>query len=148
MQQAGQFNIFELSLDVGVVAQDKHRELLAIAEREAPKEVWLGYDCDDLIRKNFVLESEGRVRMIDVESLGADRLLGWGVAKACVRWLGERRDPFLEQLAQRGVPDFRSYFPFVELCFVAYFLKNSLLEGKRRFVEPALLDRFLEGGAP
>lgn len=134
--------------DVGVVEPQRHGELMGFAERHAPKQVWIGYDCIDVIRKNFVLEPGGRVRMVDVESLVSDHLIGWGVAKACVRWLGESRGGFLDLLAQRGVPDFQAYFPYVELCFVAYFLKNSFLEGKRRFVDPGLLDRFRETDAP
>jgi len=138
----------EFLRDVGVVEAKRHGELMRFVEENTPKQVWIGHDCIDVIRKNFVLEPSGRVRMIDVESLVSDHLMGWGVAKACVRWLGESRGSFLELLAQRGVPDFQAYFPYVELCFVAYFLKNSFLEGKQRFVDPGLLDRFPEADPP
>ena len=85
----------------------------------------------------------GRVRVVDVESLGADQLLGSGVAKAAVRWLGALRDVFLAELRAREVPDFTPYFPFVEMSFLAFWQKSSFLEKKRRFVDPSLFDRFL-----
>lgn len=129
--------------DVGVIAPPLHRELDEAAHKLTPKQVWVGHDCTDAILKNFVRDSAGRIRAIDVESLGADQLLGSGVAKAAVRWLGPLRGAFLADLQARGVPDFGPYFPFVELCFVAFWQKSSFLEKKRRFVDPTLFDRFL-----
>jgi hypothetical protein len=129
--------------DVGVIAQGTHRKLDEIAGKLAPKQVWIGYDCTDAILKNFVRDREGRIRGIDVESLGADQLLGSGVAKAAVRWLGSLRDLFLAELRERQVPDFIPYFPFVEMSFLAFWQKSSFLEKKRRFVDPSLFDRFL-----
>jgi hypothetical protein len=130
--------------DVAVISPATHRRLDEIARRLAPKQVWVGHDCTDAILKNFVRDREGRIRGIDVESLGADQLLGSGVAKAAVRWLGPLRDAFLAELREREVPDFISYFPFVEMSFLAFWQKSSFLEKKRRFVDPALFDRFLE----
>jgi hypothetical protein len=129
--------------DVGVLTPEAHRRLEQAAAREAPRQAWVGWDCTDAILKNFVLEQGGRVRCVDAESLCPDQLLGVGVAKAALRWLGPRREPFLELLAKRDVPDFRAYLPFVELCFAAFWLKSSFLERKHRFVDPRLLDRFL-----
>jgi hypothetical protein len=129
--------------DVGVIAPAAHRALEEMAHKLTPKQVWIGYDCTDAILKNFVRDSRGRVRAIDVESLGAEQLLGSGVAKAAVRWLGPLRTAFLAELRAREVPDFSAYFPFVEMCFVAFWQKSSFLEKKRRFVDPALFDRFL-----
>ena len=129
--------------DVGVIAPPVHRVLDEIAQKLTPKQVWVGYDCTDAILKNFVRDAKGRVRAIDVESLGADQLLGSGVAKAAVRWLGPLRGAFLAELRAREVPEFGSYFPFVEMCFVAFWQKSSFLEKKRRFVDPSLFDRFL-----
>jgi len=105
--------------------------------------VWVGYDCTDAILKNFVWAEGGALRAVDVESLGADVLLGSGAAKASVRWLGDQRGKFLSRLKELGAPDFESYFDFVELAFRAFWQKSSFLEKKRRFVDPALFDRFL-----
>jgi hypothetical protein len=129
--------------DVGVISQVTHRQLDEVAGKLAPKQVWVGYDCTDAILKNFVRDRDGRIRGIDVESLGADQLLGSGVAKAAVRWLGPLRSAFLAELREREVPDFIAYFPFVELSFLAFWQKSSFLEKKRRFVDPSLFDRFL-----
>jgi len=129
--------------DVGLISPGTHGQLDEIAAKLAPKQVWVGYDCTDAILKNFVRDRAGRIRGIDVESLGADQLLGSGAAKAAVRWLGPLRNAFLAQLREREVPDFIPYFPFVEMSFLAFWQKSSFLEKKRRFVDPSLFDRFL-----
>ena len=112
----------------------------------APASLWVGHDCTDTILKNFVRTPEGRIRAVDVESLGADQLLGSGAAKACLRWLGPERERFLARLRTAGVPDFFAYLPFVELCFLAFWTKSSFLEGKSRFVDPSLFERFRATG--
>lgn len=128
--------------DVGVLSDASARRLSARAERIAPALVWLGYDCSDAIAKNFVRTPQGRVRAVDVESLGADQLIGWGPAKACLRWLAGERETLLAALRAEGAPDFQGYFEFVELAFLAFWTKSCLLEGKRRFVAPAAFERF------
>lgn len=128
--------------EVGVLAPAVSEELLHCAAQLAPETVWLGHDCTDTILKNFVKTPEGRIRAVDVESLGADQLLGSGAAKACLRWLGPQRERFLGRLRSSGAPDFGSYFAFVELGFLAFWTKSSFLEGKSRFVDPARFDRF------
>jgi hypothetical protein len=132
-----------VALRVGVLADAEAQRLGAIARDRAPAEVWVGYDCTDAILKNFVWAEGGALRAVDVESLGADVLLGSGAAKASVRWLGDRRGDFLSRLKELGAPDFESYFDFVELAFRAFWQKSSFLEKKRRFVDPRLLTHFL-----
>ena len=83
------------------------------------------------------------LRAVDVESLGADVLLGTGAAKASVRWLGERTGDLLARMKELGAPDFESYFDFVELSFRAFWQKSSFLERKRRFVDPRIFAPFL-----
>jgi hypothetical protein len=128
---------------VGVVPDRDADRLRGIARERAPARVWVGYDCTDAILKNFVWERGGGLRAVDVESLGADVLLGWGAAKASARWLAGRRADFLSRLKELGAPDFESYFDFVELAFRAFWQKSSFLEKKRRFIDPALFAPFL-----
>lgn len=128
--------------EVGVLAPDTAATLQERAIGLAPESVWVGYDCTDTILKNFVRTPHGRIRAVDVESLGAGQLLGSGAAKALLRWVGASRGRFLDRLRAAGVPDFAGYLPFVELCFLAFWTKSSFLEGKSRFVDPALFERF------
>ena len=128
---------------VGVLADAAAHRLAAVARERAPAAVWVGYDCSDAILKNFVWAESGGLRAVDVESLGANVLLGSGAAKASVRWLGERRDDFLTRMKELGAPDFESYFDFVELSFRAFWQKSSFLEKKRRFVDPKIFAPFL-----
>lgn len=129
---------------VGVLAEVDSRRLCAVARERAPAAVWVGYDCTDAILKNFVWAESGGLRAVDVESLGADVLLGSGAAKASVRWLGERRSDFLMRMKALGAPDFEPYFDFVELSFRAFWQKSSFLEKKRRFVDPKIFTPFLD----
>ena len=132
--------------DVGVLTRGGAEALVARAEQLAPEVVWIGHDCTDAIAKNFVRTPSGRVRAVDVESLGGDQLIGIGPAKACLRWLGPERERFLAGLRAGGSPDFERYLPFAELVFLAFWTKSSLLEGKRRFVVPRSFERFLHDG--
>ncbi len=131
---------------VGVLSEARYRQLDSLVDRITPEQVWVGYECTDVILKNFVRDDDGRLRCIDVESLSADQLIGSGVAKACVRWLGPHRERFLGLIEKQGVPDFSSYMPFVELSFLAFWVKQSFLEKKTRFVDAELFDRFAEIG--
>ncbi len=128
----------------GILSATRHRELDAMVDRITPAAVWIGYDCTDAIRKNFVVCADGRIRGIDIESIGARILVGSGAAKASVRWLGPEREFFLEALAKHSAPDVRPYMNFLELSFSAFWQKNCVLEGKRRFVSPELFDRFVD----
>jgi hypothetical protein len=130
---------------VGVLPETSRRRLSEAAERLTPPQVWVGYDCTDAILKNFVICADGRIRGIDIESLQGDQLIGSGVAKACLRWLGSHRERFIAEVRAHATPDFDRYLPFVELSFLAFWQKSSVLEKKRRFVDPTLFDRFLEG---
>jgi hypothetical protein len=129
---------------VGVLDASRYRELDALADRITPSSLWIGYDCTDAIRKKFVLCPDGRIRGIDVESLGGQIPIGSGAAKASVRWLGSDRDFFFETLAKHSGPDVRPYMDFLELSFSAFWQKNCVLEGKRRFVSAEIFDRFVD----
>jgi hypothetical protein len=129
--------------DVGVLDAASARALGSRAEQLAPAELWVGYDCTDAILKNFILDPNGRLVAVDVESLGADQLIGSGAAKACARWIGPHRAAFLASLRAAGAPDFQRYWPFVELSFLAFWSKASFLEGKRRWVDATRFAPFL-----
>jgi hypothetical protein len=130
--------------EVGVLDRETSVRLTGRAHEVAPRQVWVGHDCTDAILKNFVWTPEGRLRAVDVESLGADQLIGVGAAKAALRWLGARRGDFLAGTKAAGAPDYLAYFDFVELSFRAFWQKSSVLEKKKRFVDPDVFAPFLE----
>lgn len=130
---------------VGVLGDEAYGQLAAVAKRLVPPRVWVGFDYVDPVLKNFVLTGDGaQLCAIDVESLADDQLIGTGVAKAFVHWLEPHRHAFLEQLANHEVPDFQSYFGFVELAFLARWTKTKFLTGKWKFVDGGLFERFRE----
>ncbi|MEW6298411.1 MAG: hypothetical protein AB1671_11800 [Thermodesulfobacteriota bacterium] len=128
---------------VGVLTDDAHRDLEAAAARLTPARVWVGFDYTDPVLKNFVLAPRGdRVCAVDVESLRGNQLIGTGMVKACVRQLGAFRHVFFAHLAQKPVPNFQAYLPFVELALLAAQTQKAFLQRKWRYVRPALFDRF------
>jgi hypothetical protein len=130
--------------DVGVLEAGVADALRERARTLAPAHIWQGHDCTDFILKNFIRTPDGKVRAVDVESLGGeDELLGWGAAKGALRWLGDTRESFLGVLRADAVPDYLRDFEFVELAFVAFWTKSSFLEGKQRFVDAGHFRRFL-----
>lgn len=132
---------------VGVLSREGWGQLEAALPRLTPDAVWVGFDYTDPVPGNLVVASDdGRLCAIDVESLEDDELIGTGVAKALARWLEPHRSDFLDALARIGAPDFRSYLPFVELCFLAGYTRMMFLEKKRRNIRPELFDRFLAVG--
>lgn len=130
----------------GVLGPPLSADLEEAAERLLPKEAWVGFDYTDAVLKNFVETDDGRICAIDVESLAPDELIGTGFAKAAERWLGPHREAFLDHLQRPGVPDFRGYLPFVELCFLAHWTARAFLERKWRFVDAARFERFRGAG--
>lgn len=130
-------------LQIGVLPQATYKDLQAAVPDLIPEQVWVGYDYTDPVLKNFLQRSEnGRICVVDVDGLAGNQLLGIGVAKACVRWLGPYRSLFFAAIANHGAPDFQKYFSFVELCFLAKWMKRGFLEHDWKVLDPALFGRF------
>ncbi len=130
---------------VGVLSEAVYRNLTAAAEKLAPEFVWIGFDYVDAVRKNFIVSHrDGRVCGVDADSLRKDQLIGTGVTSALARWLGPFQDAFFQHLFRDGVPDFRPYLPFVELCYFAAWTKMYFFERKKKRIDPGLFERFCE----
>lgn len=130
---------------VGVIEASSLDEIMAWLDATLPEKVWLGHDYSDPKAGNFLWDGDGALRILDVESLVSDRLIGCGVAKALVSWMAPQRSVFLAELERRSLPDFLSYLPFVELQFLASWQKRSVLQRKNRLVASHLFDRFRGG---
>jgi hypothetical protein len=123
----------------GVIDDATHACLEQRAEAWCPSRVFTGCDYTDARPANFLRTGEGRLRIIDVESLVSNELIGTGAARAWLRWPGVGRDALLSELAAEGVPRFADHADFLELRFVARWTKRCLLQRKLRLVEPGLL---------
>lgn len=110
----------------------------------APVRVFRGLDYVDPRPDNFVQSGDG-LRIVDVESLSEDHLIGSGLAKATLRWSETQRDTLIADLEARGAPDLRALMPFVELVFLCAWQKRCALRGKWKLVDPALFRRHLLG---
>lgn len=133
----------ELLAHLGVIDGHAAADLRTTADRITPESLWLGFDYLDPVLKNFIYrKDDGRLIAIDVESLRDDQLIGFGLAKACVKWLhDERRDEMITRV-DAALPGFADAFAFVELAFLARWTKRVFIEGKMRSVDPTLLERF------
>lgn len=129
--------------DVGVLNSKLHALTVDCARAATPKEVWLGWDYGDLLPKNLIRDRQGVLRFIDIESIHRDYLIGLGLAKASLRWLGDRRSSFLTALAEAGAPPVAEYLPFLELHVLARLTKRSVLQDKPRHVDPEAFRRLV-----
>ena len=128
---------------ISVLTPDVYRDLQAAVPDLIPEKIWVGYEYTDPVLKNFLLRKDnGQLCVVDVDGLAEKQLLGIGVAKACVRWLGPYRALFFSSLAKQGAPDFQKYFGFVELCFLAKWMKRAFLEHDWQVIDTTLFDRF------
>ena len=128
---------------VGILPQASYLDLQNAVSDLTPKQVWVGYEYTDPVLKNFLLRPENkRICVVDVDGLAENQLLGVGVAKACVRWLGPYQSLFFTSLAKNGAPDFHAYFGFVELCFLAKWTKRAFLEQDWKVIDSTKFERF------
>lgn len=128
---------------VGVLEDEAYRDLRAAVDVLTPDSLWVGFDYTDAVLKNFIVAADdGRICAIDVESIFADALIGMSFAKASERWMSAHREVFLDQLNRPGVPDYRPYLAFVELHFLAHWMKRAFVEQKWKFVDAAKFERF------
>ena len=137
----------DLSLlnQVGVLSESVYHNLSSIAEKLAPESVWIGFDYVDAVRKNFIVtHRDGLVCGVDVDSLRKDQLIGTGVISALTHWLGPLQNAFFQHLFRDGVPDFRPYLPFIELCYLAAWTKMYFFEKKKKRIDPGRFERFCE----
>ncbi len=137
------FRDLRFLLQIGVLSQVAYQDLQSAVSDLIPEQIWVGIDYTDPVLKNFLQRSEDRrICVVDVDGLAESQLLGIGVAKACVRWLGPYQSLFFSSLAQHGAPDIQPYFTFVELCFLAKWMKRAFLEHDWKVIDSTLFERF------
>jgi hypothetical protein len=126
----------------GLIDQGRRQRLTRRAEEVRPDQAWFGLDYLDPVLKNFVLR-DGQAVIIDLESIGRHSLLGTGIAKSVLHWLGDGRDAFAERIIELGAPDITRQLDYAELLLVAAWTKRKLLAGKRGRIKLDYLDRCL-----
>ncbi len=132
--------------DAGVLAETLDAKLRDCARKWSPDAAWIGHDYTDARPANFLRTKDGELRVIDVESLQADYLLGAGAVRAGLRWPGLSGDALLARLDEQGAAPFRADLDFVELWFLASWTKRCVLLRKHRLVDPNLFARLAERG--
>lgn len=131
----------------GVIESMEASELAGRARAIVPRELWVGFDHTDLLPKNMLRRDDGSLCLIDVESVVDNEAIGSGFAKACHRWIGDRRGEFLSALRSRPeIPAFSDYLPYLELRFLASWTKRSLLLGKTKLVDADAFRRWAARG--
>jgi hypothetical protein len=122
--------------------------LLAGAETRAPAGVWTGYDYIDPVLKNFVLRADGRAIAIDIEALVPGQALGSGLAKARLRWLRSAPGQLFKAVEAAGGPDLAEQYPFIELCFLAAYFRQKIIQHKPGHIRIEALQVWLETNDP
>jgi hypothetical protein len=116
----------------------------ALLPSVVPSALWIGFDHTDLLVRNMLRRGDGRLCLIDVESVVSGEAVGTGFAKACVRWIGSARERYVEAVRRRSdTPPFLAYLPYLEIRFLAAWSKRSLLLGKETLVQPRLFDDWI-----
>lgn len=128
---------------VGVLSAQEVQTLSSCAQKLAPEKLWIGFDYTDPVLKNFVLTQPNlQLCAVDVEGLAQNQLIGMGLGKAFALWGKDHRKHILDRLGKQNIPDFVSYYPFIELGFLAKWVKRSFFEQKWRFVNPKVFEKF------
>lgn len=130
---------------VGILSDGALGELRNSADRLRPKQCWIGFDYTDPVRKNFVLNPKTKALCaIDVEGLVNEHLIGMGAAKALVRWLNPYKKEFFRLLVDKQVPDIQAYYGFIELCFLAQWMKRAFFERDWKAIKPEYFQEYLK----
>lgn len=130
--------------DAGRITSQEASGLAARANDLRPERLLIGHDYLDPIPRNFVIR-DGQAVAIDIEALVANQPLGAGLAKAVLRWPGLDAGSFLQQLIKHGGPDLRAQYPWIELCFLAHYFRQKLIQRKPRQVRIGALLAHLAG---
>ncbi len=129
----------------GAISAQSAGAVRALLPPLVPSTLWIGLDHTDLLVKNMLRRKDGSLCLIDVESIVSGEAIGTGFAKACVRWIGDARERYVEALARRTeIPSFLTYLPYLEIRFLAAWSKRSLLLGKEGLVHPRYFDAWVE----
>lgn len=108
-----------------------------------PEDVLLGFDYLDALPKNLVVH-DGALVGIDAEALQADCLLGLGLAKAQLRWLGQSSEALVEAVRRADGPDLSAQFDYARVWFLADYMKMKHYQGKTHLAPPELFSRWLD----
>lgn len=128
----------------GLLSDAQHAALRDRARKWCPEQAWVGHDYSDPRPANFLWTEARELRVIDVESLQDDALLGAGAVRAALRWPGLSREALFARLESQGAAPFLAYLDFVELWFVTGWTKRCILQRKQRLVDLELLSSLAE----
>lgn len=130
--------------NVGVLDHDTGLKLEKILSDSVPSHVWQGYDYTDAYLKNLIRSHDGKIRIIDVESIRHDYLLGSGIVKILSTWAGPHREIVFSTLREQCAPDFTEYLTYVELCFLLNWVAQAYLHGKKKILKMNLFEKFVQ----
>lgn len=142
-QQARLRRDLSFLVQVGLLDGQRFDRIERLAVDVCPDRVWTGYDYVDPLSKNFILSGEKAVA-IDVEALAGPVVLGTGLAKARLRWPRDPTREVLARLAEESGRDLRPQAAWAELCFLAEYFKQKVLQGKPGYLRLDAFDRLLE----
>jgi hypothetical protein len=134
-----------LLVRAGALRGETAERVGALLPAVVPSALWIGLDHTDLLARNMLRRDDGRLCLIDIESIVSGEAIGTGFAKACIRWIDPARERYVEAVRSRSeIPGFLAYLPYLEIRFLASWSKRSLLLGKEKLVEPRLIEAWID----
>ncbi len=128
--------------NVGVLSDDCSRDLQRELSGLVPPSLRVGFDYTDPLPRNFVERPSGDLVAIDVESIERDVVQGTGLAKTLARGDESTRQALFEALRDQGHNELARALPFVELAFLADWMKYAFLKGRSKLVDATHFERF------
>jgi len=134
-----------LLVQAGALRAKTAERVGALLPAVVPNTLWIGLDHTDLLARNMLRRADGRLCLIDIESIVSGEAIGTGFAKACIRWIDPARERYVEAVRSRSeISGFLAYLPYLEIRFLASWSKRSLLLGKEKLVEPRLIEAWID----
>ncbi len=131
--------------NVSVLSDECAQDLSRAAGHLAPERLRVGFEYTDPLPRNFVERPNGDLVAIDVESFERDAVQGTGLAKVLARADDAFRECLFAQLRDSGHSELARALPFIELAFLADWMKYAFLKGREKIIDPGRFERFRLG---
>lgn len=128
--------------NVGVLSDECSGDLTHELDGLAPARLHVGFDYTDPLPRNFVERPSGDLVAIDVESIERGIVQGTGLAKILARSEENTRSAIFAALRDQGHTELARALPFIELAFLADWMKYAFLKGRSKLVDPRYFERF------
>lgn len=134
--------------NVSVLSDDCAQDLSRTVSALAPERLRVGFEYTDPLPRNFVERPNGDLVAIDIESIEPGVVQGTGLAKVLAQSGDAFRERLFAQLRDTGRGELAEALPFVELAFLADWMKYAFLKGRAKIIDAGRFERFRRSAGP